>query len=75
MSRRVRIADNPWRLQPSVVKVLDALIEEGSPKRVAATLDRAVNTVEQHLMTARIRMQVEHTVLVAVLWDRFRRSQ
>lgn len=66
---------NPWRLSTREADTMDAICVCGLRKVVAARLGIAGVTVQDHLKSARVKMRAPNTLVQAVMWDRFRRSE
>lgn len=66
---------NPWKLPQGQARVMDALVHAGCAKRAAADLGLSRKTVVTHLTRARQKMGVTTQLQMAILWDRFVRSE
>lgn len=66
---------SPWGLTPSEVIVMDAMLEHGHQKRVAAELGLSKRTVEHHCQDVGRKMSLPGAgILKYLLWDRWRRN-
>lgn len=70
------MSSNPWGLTPRQVQVMDAMVEHGCRKHVAAALGLGEETVKDHLSRAAKKMPGHRRgVQRFIAWDRWRRGQ
>lgn len=65
---------NPWGISAAEAAALDALIEHGSQKGAAYALGLSDKTINAHMGSVRLKMNVRTRVHYIVKWDRWRRA-
>ena len=68
------MTENPWRLTPPHVRAMDAFVATGCQKLAAARLGIPLRTFEARMRMVRFHMGT-NSVMAALEWDRWRRSQ
>lgn len=66
--------NNPWGLTDREAEVVEHLCTAGCNKLVARKLGVTASTVSVLLNRASLRMRLSNRVLIALEWDRWKRS-
>lgn len=66
--------ETPWNLTPRQQEVMDAYVAACNVREAAQSLGANLNTVEELLRQARIRMDARCQTEAVLMWDRFRRG-
>lgn len=70
------IYTNPWKLSPSEVRSMDAMIAVYCVKRAADICNISEHTLRDHTKNAAQKMKARSNIIQKYLmWDRFRQQQ
>jgi DNA-binding CsgD family transcriptional regulator len=63
--------NNPWDLNLREQEIVSSLVHHGALSAVAEDVGLTVHAIEWNLQNVKRKMNLAHTVLVAVEWTRF----
>lgn len=64
------VVDNPWKLSPRQMQVLDMMVQGMSPTSIARMLDLSKSAVSKYTTEIRERMEVVTNAQAVVAWHR-----
>lgn len=69
------MASNPWNLPPKLTAAIDAVIDHGTHKMAARALGVETQIITDRMTRVRRVMGANSSVVAAIKWDRWKRSE